>query len=99
MTLSAEVGLVITPTKQSILAASWFGCCCCFIGRTERDEEHFGGLGMKFSRWDENGTKIEMEVHNESTIDEVLEEFQNFLRACGYVIDYNQRLVLEDMDQ
>jgi len=54
---------------------------------------------MKFSRWDENGTKIEMEVHNESTIDEVLEEFQNFLRACGYVIDYNQRLVLEDMDQ
>ena len=54
---------------------------------------------MKFSRWDENGTKIEMEVHNESTIDEVLEEFQNFLRACGYVIDYNQCLVLEDMDQ
>ena len=54
---------------------------------------------MKFSRWDENGTKIEMEVHDESTIDEVLEEFQNFLRACGYVIDYNQCLVLEDMDQ
>lgn len=54
---------------------------------------------MKFSRWDENGTKIEMEVHDESTIDEVLEEFQNFLRACGYVIEYNQCLVLEDMDQ
>jgi len=54
---------------------------------------------MKFSRWDENGTKIEMEVHDESTIDELLEEFQNFLRACGYVIDYNQCLILEDMDQ
>ena len=54
---------------------------------------------MKFSRWDENGTKIEMEVHDESTIDEVLEEFQNFLRACGYVIEYNQCLILEDMDQ
>ena len=54
---------------------------------------------MKFSRWDENGTKIEMEVHDESTIDEVLEEFQNFLRACGYVIEYNQCLVLENMDQ
>ena len=54
---------------------------------------------MKFSRWNENGTKIEMEIHDESTIDEVFEEFQNFLRACGYVIDYNQCLVLEDMDQ
>ena len=54
---------------------------------------------MKFSRGDANGTKIEMEVHNESTIDEVLEEFQNFLRACGYVIEYNQCLVLEDMDR
>ena len=54
---------------------------------------------MKFSRWDKNGTKIEMEVYDESTIDEVLEEFQNFLRACGYVIEYNKCLVLEDMDQ
>ena len=54
---------------------------------------------MKFSRWDENGTKIEMEIHDESTIDEVLEEFQNFLRACGYVIEYNQCLILEDIDQ
>jgi len=54
---------------------------------------------MKFSRCNDNGTKIEMEVHDESTIDEVLEEFQNFLRACGYVIEYNQCLILEDMDQ
>ena len=54
---------------------------------------------MKFSRGDENDTKIQMEVHDESTIDEVLEEFQNFLRACGYVIEYNQCLVLEDMDR
>lgn len=54
---------------------------------------------MKFSRWDENGTKIEMEVHDDSTLDEVLEEFQNFLRACGYVIEYNKVLTIEDMDQ
>lgn len=54
---------------------------------------------MKFSRWDENGTKIEMEVHDESTLDEILEEFQNFLRACGYVIEYNKVLTIEDMDQ
>ena len=53
---------------------------------------------MKFSRWDENGTKIEMEVHDDSTLDEVLEEFQNFLRACGYVIEYNKVLTIEDMD-
>jgi hypothetical protein len=54
---------------------------------------------MKFSRWDENGTKIEMEVHDDITLDEVLEEFQNFLRACGYVIEYNKVLTIEDMDQ
>ena len=54
---------------------------------------------MKFSRWNERGTKVEMEVHDDSTLDEVLEEFQNFLRACGYMIEYNKVLTIEDMDQ
>lgn len=54
---------------------------------------------MKFSRWDEHGTKIEMEVHDESTLDEVLVEFANFLRACGYVIEYNKVLDIVDIDQ
>ena len=54
---------------------------------------------MKFISCHKNGTKIEMEVCNESTIDEVLEEFQNFLRGCGYVINYDQCLVLEYMDK
>jgi hypothetical protein len=54
---------------------------------------------MKFSRWDVYGTKIEMEVHDESTLDEVLAEFTNFLRACGYVIDYNKVLDIVEMDQ
>ena len=55
---------------------------------------------MKFSKYDtESCTNIEVEVHNHSTIDEVLEEFQNFLRACGYVIHYNECLILEDMDK
>jgi len=54
---------------------------------------------MKFIQESDNGTKIEVEVHEDSTIDEVLEEFQNFLRGCGYVIDYNQCLVLENMDE
>ena len=58
---------------------------------------------MKFIKEDRYAnqarTMIEMEVHDESTLDEVLEEFQNFLRACGYVIEYNKVLTIEDMDQ
>ena len=54
---------------------------------------------MKFSRWNEHGTKVEMEVHDESTLDEVLDNFQLFLRACGYVIEYNKTLDLVDMDE
>ena len=54
---------------------------------------------MKFSRHDISGTKIEMEVHDDITLDEVLVEFQNFLRACGYVIDYNKVLDLVDTDE
>ena len=38
---------------------------------------------MKFSRCSDNGTKIEIEVDNHSTMDEVLDEFQNFLRGLG----------------
>jgi len=53
---------------------------------------------MKFSRCNEHGTKVEIEVHDDSTLDEVLEEFQNFLRACGYVIEYNKVLAVVDMD-
>ena len=54
---------------------------------------------MKFSKQDDiNGTKIEMEVHDHSTLDEVLDDFMHFLRACGYRIEYNQCLVLDNMD-
>ena len=42
--------------------------------------------------------KIEMEVHDENTLPEVLEEFTNFLRACGYVIEYNKVLDIVDME-
>lgn len=54
---------------------------------------------MKFIRHSIDGTKIEVEIHDDSSLDEVLEEFQNFLRACGYMIEYNQCLVLGDMDK
>jgi hypothetical protein len=58
---------------------------------------------MKFIKEDryanQNRTRIEMEVHDECTLDEVLEEFQNFLRACGYVIDYDKVLDLVKADE
>lgn len=37
-------------------------------------------------------TKIEVEIHDENTLEEILKEFENFLRACGYVIEYSQYL-------
>ena len=54
---------------------------------------------MKFSHQHSNGTKIEIEMSEEPHLDAVLEEFQNFLRACGYVIEYNQCLFLENTDE
>jgi deoxyribose-phosphate aldolase len=54
---------------------------------------------MKFIKYSTGGTKVEIEISDESTLDEVLGEFTNFLRACGYVIDYNKALDLVDMDQ
>ena len=54
---------------------------------------------MKFSRCSDDGTRIEVEISDHSTIDEVLEEFQNFLRGCGYAIEYAQCLTFVDMDE
>lgn len=55
---------------------------------------------MKFMHQHSDGTKIEIEVgEHHASIGAVLEEFQNFLRACGYVIEYNQCLVLENMNE
>ena len=54
---------------------------------------------MKFTHQHSDGTKIEIEMAEHASMDAVLEEFQNFLRACGYVIEYNQCLVLENIDE
>lgn len=55
---------------------------------------------MRFSNYDtESGTNIEVSVYDNSTLDEVLVEFQNFLRACGYVIPYDQSLDLVYIDE
>jgi hypothetical protein len=39
-----------------------------------------------------------MEIDNHASLDDVLAEFQHFLCACGYTIEYNQVLTIEDMD-
>ena len=54
---------------------------------------------MKFTHQHSDVTKIEIEMAEHASMDAVLEVFQNFLRACGYVIEYNQCLVLENMDE
>lgn len=54
---------------------------------------------MKFIRENNNLTKIEFVVEEDASLDEVLEDFQNFLRACGYVIEYNKVLDFVDMDE
>lgn len=42
---------------------------------------------------------IEFTLANDEPIDVVLEEFQNFLRACGYVIEYDKVLAIVEMDE
>ena len=54
---------------------------------------------MKFTQHQDNGTKIEVEIDNHASLDNVLEEFQNFLRACGYTIEYSKALIIEDMEE
>ena len=54
---------------------------------------------MKFTHQHSDGTKIEIEMAEHASMDAVLEEFQNFLRACGYTIEYNKVLTIEDMDE
>jgi hypothetical protein len=49
---------------------------------------------MKFTHQHSDGTKIEIEMADRASMDAVFEEFQNFLRACGYVIEYDQVLCL-----
>jgi hypothetical protein len=53
---------------------------------------------MKFSRNSINGVRTEIEIHDDCALDEVLEEFQNFLRACGYMIEYNKVITIVDID-
>ena len=53
---------------------------------------------MKFTHQHSDSTKIEIEMSEHASMDAVLEEFQNFLRACGYVIEYDKVLCVVSMD-
>ena len=54
---------------------------------------------MKFLYEKDNGTEIGFYLSEYTPLEEVLEEFQNFLRACGYVIEYDKVLAIVEMDE
>lgn len=53
---------------------------------------------MKFIQHRKDGASIEFEISDNSTLDEVLDSFQAFLRGCGYYIDYDKIIIIEKMD-
>lgn len=53
---------------------------------------------MKFID-ESKGDKIEMELHEHATVPEVLEFFERFLRACGYIIPYDETIELIEKDE
>jgi hypothetical protein len=40
--------------------------------------------------------KVEVELHEHASLVEALDAFTDFLRACGYVIEYDKMLDLVD---
>lgn len=51
---------------------------------------------IKFVRQDEIDVmnRVEIQISDQSSLDEVLEAMTSFLRACGYTIEYNKVLDL-----
>jgi hypothetical protein len=41
-------------------------------------------------------SKVEITLDTESTLTEVIEKFENFLKACGYVFDGHLDIVQEE---
>ena len=54
---------------------------------------------MKFIKERGDGHRIEFEISDDSTLDKVFEEFENFLRGAGYVIEYDKILDLVKRDE
>jgi hypothetical protein len=54
---------------------------------------------IKFIKFEEDTfTRIEFQISDESNLSEVLETIVLFLRASGYMIEYNKTLDLVDID-
>ena len=52
---------------------------------------------IKFeSQYDEDSPKVTMYLHSDSTLDEVTEVFERFLRAMGYHFDGTVDIVEEE---
>jgi hypothetical protein len=49
---------------------------------------------MKFSNKNDYGNEIEYSVPEGSDLDDVLDSFVDFLRGCGYNIDYSKCLAI-----
>lgn len=50
---------------------------------------------MKFSHVSKENISVDVELPEDTSLDEALEYFTNFLRAVGYAIRYDETLVLE----
>lgn len=53
---------------------------------------------MKFTS-SNKGNTIEVTVHEDASLDEVLEMFQGFLRARGYAIPYDETIKKVAIDE
>lgn len=53
---------------------------------------------MKFTHTRDDGTKIEFDLSDDLTIDQILEHFQAFMIAVGYHIPIDECLVFEKME-
>lgn len=42
--------------------------------------------------------KIEFTVNDEASVDEMLEVYQDFMRACGYQIASNEAIIIDTME-
>lgn len=50
--------------------------------------------GMKFThQYDDDKPEIIMHVHREASLDEAIQAFEDFLRACGYYVEGSLQIV------
>jgi hypothetical protein len=52
---------------------------------------------IRFENYDT--TKVSVEISSSSTLPEVFEAFEQFLRASGYTIPYNKQIDMVDIDE